>query len=75
MRKHEKINVIIADEGMLLTQSENVPIEERFFSSRVYDNDLSNWQECTLEYAEQIIAQRDKIEQGDTEIENNIVTQ
>lgn len=45
MRKHEKIDLIIADEGMLLTQAQEVAPEERIFSSRVYDKNLDNWVE------------------------------
>ena len=49
MKKHDKINLIIAAEGMLLTQAKDVASEERIFSSRVYDDNLDNWVEWTLE--------------------------
>lgn len=49
MKKQEKIDLIIADEGMLLTQAAEVAPEERIFSSRIYDNNLNNWTEWTLE--------------------------
>lgn len=52
MKKHEKIDLIIADEGMLLTQAGDVPAEERIFSSRIYDANLDNWIEWTMEQVE-----------------------
>jgi hypothetical protein len=59
MRKHEKIDLIIADEGMLLTQAGEIPVEERIFSSRVYDDNLDNWEEWTKEDAEKFIQDRE----------------
>lgn len=52
MRKHYKLDLIIADEGMLLTQAKEVTADERIFSSRVYDDNLDNWVEWTQEQVE-----------------------
>ena len=59
MKKHEKIDLIIADEGMLLTQAGEVPVEERMFSSRVYDSNMENWIEWTQEQADKFIEERE----------------
>lgn len=59
MKKHEKIDLIIADEGLLLTQAQEVVVEERFFSSRIYDNNLDNWTEWTQEQVEKFIQERE----------------
>lgn len=55
MKKHEKIDLIIADEGLLLTQAQEVTSEERIFSSRVYDDNLDNWVEWTREEVEKFM--------------------
>lgn len=60
MKKHNKIDLIIADEGMLLTQAEEVVPEERIFSSRIYDNNLENWTEWTREQVDKFIEERDR---------------
>lgn len=60
MKKHEKIDLIIADEGMLLTQAEEVAPEERIFSSRIYDSNLDNWVEWTQEEADKFIEERNR---------------
>ena len=52
MKKHEKIDLIIATEGMLLTQAKEVTADERVFSSRVYDSNLENWTEWTKDQVE-----------------------
>lgn len=52
MKKHDKIDLIIATEGMLLTQAKEVIADERIFSSRVYDDNLDNWVEWTPEQVE-----------------------
>jgi hypothetical protein len=59
MKKHEKIDLIIAGEGLLLTQAQDVVAEERFFSSRVYDGNLENWIEWTIEHVENFIHERE----------------
>lgn len=59
MKKHEKIDLIIADEGMLLTQTGEVTPEERIFSSRVYDSNMENWTEWTREEVEKFIQERE----------------
>ena len=58
MKKHDKIDLIIADEGMLLTQAGEIPVEERRFSSRIYDNNLENWTEWTQEQVDKFIEER-----------------
>ena len=55
MKKHEKIDLIIADEGTLLTQAGDVLAEERIFSSRIYDENLDNWVEWTQEQVDRFI--------------------
>lgn len=60
MKKHEKIDLIIADEGLLLTQAEEVVSEERIFSSRIYDNNLENWTEWTREQVDKFIEERNR---------------
>lgn len=59
MKKHEKIDLIIADEGMLLTQTGEVTPEERIFSSRIYDSNMENWTEWTREEVEKFIQERE----------------
>lgn len=49
------IKTIVSAEGMLLTQSGDVLPEERVFSSKVYDDNLSNWAEWTNEEVENFI--------------------
>lgn len=56
------IKTIVADKDMLLTQAQEVAQEERIFSSKVYDDNLSNWRECSMEEAE-------KFETGKTQKE------
>jgi hypothetical protein len=68
MKKHEKIDLIIADEGMLLTQAGEVPVEERIFNSRVYDNNLNNWTEWSQEQVEEFIAQMEQVENEHEEV-------
>ena len=58
MRKHKKIDLIIADEGMLLTQVEEVTLNDRIFSSRVYDSNMENWTEWTQEQVDKFIKER-----------------
>lgn len=53
------IRVIVASEGALLTQANEVPQNERIFSSKVYGEDIENWKECSIEEAEQFIAERE----------------
>lgn len=59
MKKHDKIDLIIADEGMLLTQAEEVTPDERIFSSRIYDSNLENWTEWSQEQVDKFIEERD----------------
>jgi hypothetical protein len=68
MRKHEKIDLIIADEGMLLTQAGEIPVEERIFSSRVYDKNLDNWTEWTHEEMEQYLNNLDEEENNTNDV-------
>lgn len=58
MRKHNKIELIIADEGKLLTQSSDVSKEDRIFSSRIYDSNMVNWTEWTQEQVDKFIKER-----------------
>lgn len=60
MKKHDKIDLIIADKGMLLTQAEEVTPEERIFSSRIYDSNLENWTEWTQEQVDKFIDERNR---------------
>lgn len=66
MKKHEKIDLIIADKGMLLTQAGEVLPEDRIFSSRVYDSNMENWTEWTGEEVEKFIQERESA----TEVES-----
>lgn len=59
MIKHDKIQLIIADEGKLLTQSSDVSKEDRTFSSRVYDSNMGNWTEWTQDDVEKFIQERE----------------
>lgn len=69
MRKHDKIDfLIIADEGMLLTQAGEVLPKDRIFSSRVYDNNLNNWTEWSQEQVEEFIAQMEQVENEHEEV-------
>lgn len=45
----EIIKHIYSEEGVLLTQSDEVVPEERIFSSKIYDENINNWTEWTLE--------------------------
>lgn len=67
MRKFKDVDYIVAENGMLLTQAAEVSIENRIFSASVYDKDINNWVECTKEYAKQVIAQRNELEQEHNE--------
>lgn len=69
MKKHEKIDLIIADEGLLLTQAQEVTSEERIFSSRVYDDNLDNWTEWSWGQVEEFIAQVKQVENEHEELE------
>ena len=60
MRIHETIALLIAGEGLLLTQASEVAPEERIFSSRVYDNNPDNWVEWTQEEVDEFITQNEK---------------
>lgn len=60
MRKHDKIDLILAEDGMLLTQSNDVPKEDRIFSSRVYDSNPDNWTEWTQEQVDKFIEERNR---------------
>jgi hypothetical protein len=52
------IKSIVADEGMLLTQSGEIIPEERIFSSRVYGDNLDNWVEWTATDVDKFIQDR-----------------
>ena len=67
MRKHEKLNIVIADEGMLLTQAKEVAPEERVFSSRIYDSNLENWTEWTYEQVDKFIKERESANEVESE--------
>jgi hypothetical protein len=61
MKRHEKIDLMImAEDGKLLTQSADIPADERIFSSRVYDSNMENWTEWTQEQVDKFIKERDK---------------
>ena len=64
MKKHDKIDLIIADKGMLLTQAEEVAPEERVFSSRIYDSNLENWTEWTQEQVDKFIEEINSASEG-----------
>lgn len=55
------IKIVVANEGMLLTQAVEVPMEERIFSSRVYDDNLDNWTEWTQEQVDKFIEERNSV--------------
>ena len=69
MKKHDKKELIIANEGTLLTQAEEVVPEERVFSSRIYDSNLENWTEWTQEQVDQFIEERDMASEGSEDTE------
>ena len=55
------IKTIVAEEGMLLTQAGEVPVEERIFSSSVYDDNLDNWTEWTVKQADEFLTNVEQI--------------
>lgn len=75
MKKHEKIDLVIADEGMLLTQAEEVAPEERVFSSRIYDSNLENWTEWTQEQVDKFIEERDIVQRNEEQLHIADLTQ
>lgn len=51
------IKWIESSEGMLLTQSADVPAIERIFSSKVYDCNPDNWVEWSIEDVDKFIVE------------------
>lgn len=68
MKKHDKLDLIIASDGMLLTQASDVEIEKRIFSSRVYTGNENDWEEWSLSKVDEFIKERDKFTEETTEI-------
>lgn len=69
------IKVVVADEGMLLTQAGEVPVEERMFSSRVYDENPDNWTEWTQEQVDKFIEERDIVQRNEEQLHIADLTQ
>lgn len=59
------IKIVVADEGMLLTQAGEVAPEERVFSSRIYDSNLENWTEWTQEQVDRFVEERDIVQRNE----------
>ena len=51
------IKTIVAEEGMLLTQAGELPVNERIFSSKVYDENLNNWVEWKTGQVEDFLSE------------------
>lgn len=57
-------NILTPDDGMMLTQAAEVPIESRIVTNRVclaVNDSPDNWREITAEEAEAIRAAQDEI--------------
>jgi hypothetical protein len=66
MKKNEALNLLIAEEGMLLTQAVVELPEERIFSSRVYDAQEDNWIEWTQEQVDRFIEERESATEAES---------
>ena len=69
------ITIVVADEGMLLTQAGEVAPEERVFSSRIYDSNLENWTEWTQEQVDRFIEERDIAQRNEEQLHIADLTQ
>lgn len=56
------IKTIVSENGMFLTQSDNVEKNERVFSSKVYGEDMSIWTEWTKEQMDEFLESRKDFE-------------
>lgn len=68
-----KVNVLIPEYGYKLTQAGEVKIENRIISDKVYlavNDSAENWAEITIEEADAIIAEQEKIAQEQEELNN-----
>lgn len=66
-----KVNVLIPEYGYKLTQAGEVEIENRIISDKVYlavNDSAENWAEITIEEADAIIAEQEKIAQEQEEL-------
>lgn len=68
-----KVNVLIPEYGYKLTQADEVEIENRIISDKVYlavNDSAENWVEITIEEADAIIAEQEKFAQEQEELNN-----
>lgn len=59
-----KVRVLIPSKGYMLTQAQEVEIQNRVVSDKVYlavTDEPSNWKEITIAEAESIIAEQERI--------------
>lgn len=69
-----KVKVLIPEYGYKLTQANEVEIENRIISDKIYlavNDDAENWIEITNEEADAIIAEQEKIAKEQEEDLNN----
>lgn len=69
-----KVRVLIPEYGYKLTQANEVEIENRIISDKVYlavNDDAENWIEITNEEADAIVAEQEKIAKEKEEDLNN----
>ena len=68
-----KVKVLIPEYGYKLTQAGEVEIENRIISDKVYlavNDSAENWVEITIEEANAIIAEQEKIAQEREKLHN-----
>lgn len=69
-----KVRVLIPEYGYKLTQANEVEIENRIISDKIYlavNDDAENWIEITNEEADAIVAEQEKIAKEKEEDLNN----
>lgn len=69
-----KVRVLIPELGYKLTQANEVEIENRIISDKIYlavNDDAENWIEITNEEADAIVAEQEKIAKEKEEDLNN----
>lgn len=69
-----KVKVLIPEYGYKLTQANEVEIENRIISDKIYlavNDDAENWIEITNEEADAIVAEQEKIAKEKEEDLNN----
>lgn len=67
--KKVELNYIYPEKGCLLTQAGDVDIQNRVFTDYAIlavNDDESNWKDITIEEAEAIIAEQDRIAEEET---------